>query len=859
MAGYPIRIAFNAGNGIQEFAGVENLPYLYHIHYGIVQVTKAATAPPVTTDGNGDFLAISSTAATSGTLTDPGAGVLLQIPTIWNPHDKLSSRGATVSGVNLYPTQFQLVADSTSPDAIGTANYDKYYAYGVGGNTILTGTTLSTINATVRQSYNADPTSPNFTGAFAAQPSYTSANKGGRASAFALSAANTAMTFTVNSSTDPNGTLFREPTLLFKTGYANLASQNSLLTAGLTAFNTTATSPSSPLNTISPEPAPPAIPFTGIYMGVIPLRWIAMVSGTIPYTITAMAAQSARYNQNPASTPGNDDVKQCFLTYRMQYKDASGNWQTYDTKYVNTYQTGNALGTMSFQYNGSLGILIGYTENGSVQGGKTGFCDPRTSRFGMINSQVFTALSDDEWGVPGPESIRNSDWSHNYTLGHPYDWSRGYIDPANGILTSDRPEQGMGYMFFKGGGGTQSTNWNPFAQSTSGWLLQKALLNPNPYCLRPGMMTQNDPDFDPTTVPKRYLSDSKGATSASPQYYSDADGVVRRAMGAYVRNGTNNNFNLSAANGMDMTQSTTIGLPMARAIDYAPGNIPAKYNYSGGSYPANGIVPDTSQAQNQFQSRPMILHRPFRSVAELGYTFSGTPWRNLDFFTPESGNPGLLDIFCINDTNDVNGLVAGRVNLNTRQAPVLQAILAGAYKDEARATNASPLILSSSEAGVVANALVTRSTLGNANTPGSKAAPLMNVGDLVGKWTASVAVSALPAAAPAYTLNDGSKSYDGFTKDIDTFIYGPSGTNTDFSSNNIQRFHEAPIRALASAGQARVWNLLIDLVAQTGRYPVTASDPAKFLVEGEQHYWVHVAIDRYTGKILDKQVEVVKE
>jgi hypothetical protein len=30
-------------------------------------------------------------------------------------------------------------------------------------------------------------------------------------------------------------------------------------------------------------------------------------------------------------------------------------------------------------------------------------------------------------------------------------------------------------------------------------------------------------------------------------------------------------------------------------------------------------------------------------------------------------------------------------------------------------------------------------------------------------------------------------------------------------------------------------------------------------VEGEQRYWVHVGIDRFTGKIIDKQVEVVKE
>jgi hypothetical protein len=32
---------------------------------------------------------------------------------------------------------------------------------------------------------------------------------------------------------------------------------------------------------------------------------------------------------------------------------------------------------------------------------------------------------------------------------------------------------------------------------------------------------------------------------------------------------------------------------------------------------------------------------------------------------------------------------------------------------------------------------------------------------------------------------------------------------------------------------------------------------SNFLVEGEQHYWVHVAIDRFTGQVIDKQMEVV--
>jgi hypothetical protein len=63
-----------------------------------------------------------------------------------------------------------------------------------------------------------------------------------------------------------------------------------------------------------------------------------------------------------------------------------------------------------------------------------------------------------------------------------------------------------------------------------------------------------------------------------------------------------------------------------------------------------------------------------------------------------------------------------------------------------------------------------------------------------------------------------------------------------------------------SVSQTRVWNALIDVVAQSGRFkPNATSLQSDFIVEGERHYWVHVAIDRFTGQVLDKQIEVVKE
>ena len=67
------------------------------------------------------------------------------------------------------------------------------------------------------------------------------------------------------------------------------------------------------------------------------------------------------------------------------------------------------------------------------------------------------------------------------------------------------------------------------------------------------------------------------------------------------------------------------------------------------------------------------------------------------------------------------------------------------------------------------------------------------------------------------------------------------------------------MRALSDAGQAGTWNLLIDIVAQSGRYPVNATGLNDFVVDGEGNYWVHVAIDRSTGQVIDEKIETVNQ
>src|SRR2546427_6510162 len=82
---------------------------------------------------------------------------------------------------------------------------------------------------------------------------------------------------------------------------------------------------------------------------------------------------------------------------------------------------------------------------------------------------------------------------------------------------------------------------------------------------------------------------------------------------------------------------------------------------------------------------------------------------------------------------------------------------------------------------------------------------------------------------------------------------------TSQNNQTVKARREVVPRAISSVSQTRVWNVLIDVVAQSGRYAPGETNLTKFNVEGQQHYWIHVAIDRFTGQVLDKQIEVVNE
>jgi len=51
----------------------------------------------------------------------------------------------------------------------------------------------------------------------------------------------------------------------------------------------------------------------------------------------------------------------------------------------------------------------------------------------------------------------------------------------------------------------------------------------------------------------------------------------------------------------------------------------------------------------------------------------------------------------------------------------------------------------------------------------------------------------------------------------------------------------------------------VDAVTAYDQNACSIGQANKFVVQGEQHYWVHVAIDRFTNQVIDKQIEVVNE
>lgn len=230
--------------------------------------------------------------------------------------------------------------------------------------------------------------------------------------------------------------------------------------------------------------------------------------------------------------------------------------------------------------------------------------------------------------------------------------------------------------------------------------------------------------------------------------------------------------------------------------------------------------------------RPVILNRPFRSVAELAFAFRGTPWRDIDFLHPASPDAALLDVFCLHEdpadeqrAADDPGwrsprVVAGRVNLNSAPQEVVAALISGAARDQGN-------FIPPAEAATLAKEFVSR-----IRSQDAAGGPLLSKAQLVSRPTATM-------GKPAGLVNMLS---DRFTKAED---------------RSIKSRREALTRALADGTTVRSWCFTLDLVVQSGSLPPGAASLENFQAAAERRYWIHFAVDRIRAELLDVQRELV--
>ena len=219
---------------------------------------------------------------------------------------------------------------------------------------------------------------------------------------------------------------------------------------------------------------------------------------------------------------------------------------------------------------------------------------------------------------------------------------------------------------------------------------------------------------------------------------------------------------------------------------------------------------------------PIVIDHAFTTTAERGYGLkteeSFTP---LDLHTSGTNESALLDFFTYNPI-DHSYPRAGIVNLNTKNAPVLAAILQMSLKkdfDQYPAPSPSPTpAIRHSEALAAAQAIV--------NATSATGGAAVNRSDISRLTDAVVAAGAIDVSS----LNPGEEQDKG---------------------------KEAIARALSEVTQARTWNLFIDVIAQTGQYAPDATNVTqadKFVVQGEKRYWLRIALGR---DLVSSQVDVL--
>jgi len=801
---YPTQISLNNGTTTQTFSGDEDLPYFYRYH--LFSVVDQLPSPLLKTTDAGSFTVSNTgsvtTTGVSGTatwsVTNTGTAPWTYAP----PHSSKTALGSAGEAVYMYIPD---VWNPHDPNNVITSATNRPTAYRIVATTTdpLGATPQWSIAAQSRPSVggadNRDSVLPST--AYPTSPSGT------------LTAATSTLQFS-----DDAGLAFREPTLLWRS--------TAPTGVNLTAIGT-AVGPVTDVNT--------GQKYYGIIGGKAPISVQATYTSTPPQAMDGTYVFQSTSITSVTSTPSGAYPQ---ITFSLQFQDAYGQWIPYDVKYPDLHGMSAPnliVNTADYTTNNSWKNPL---LNGQLSDHASGF-DPRSGRFGIgtessmgnLTPSTATYLLEanaSSYLLTNTSSHNDSMMTDPFTImetNRPRADAGNKVNYSNPGMTSD-PGRSAQIRWFSGTGFSAS-NGSIYNTTT-----------PSEF---DGMLSQNNPNVS--------ILARDNATLVH-LYYEDPDGVARRAMGAYATMST-----ATPATPLVVSTQTTnnnnpdkIGLPMATVENFGA--------------PDTGIGTYKAITNFQAQSRPLVLNRPFRNVAEMSYSFRGTPWKNIDFFTPESGDAALLDTFCLNEP-PANGIAAGKVDLNTRQTPVIKALVSGAYYDENKNSYAdagsiaptySTAPLTSTEAGNVATKLIGITT----DTTNAWRGPFTNVSNLVGRYVANPGSigSNTDLFSFTETITGSTSVYAGLSAALDSSVYTQGTSGTGYK---VQRFREAGIRPLADAGQVRVWNLLIDVVVQTGRYPTSASGLDQFVVDGEKRIWLHVAIDRFTGTVIDKQVEVVTQ
>ena len=449
---YPTRIEIGVPGSsgyFRSFFGVKDLPYFYrYLHFMVVDTLPVDTA--ASHPGTSTFIGKAQSGIATGSVTTPGDAAYVIAAEVWNPHDP---SGVLTSPTNR-PTLFRLTATSDDPLSV-----------------------LNPAQAALTPVWKLGTSDD-------AQPTLF------RSTPAALNAANTAMTFS-----DANGSLFREPTMLWKPNLP-LGSNLNAPFGTLTEANTT------------------------------PRKYCGVIGGKVPAEVVSSGTiyQVGQVNPNNNNIPSGGWQQ---LTFMLEYQDPLGNWIPYDVKYPDLHglYSPTAIVNSADYTNGSYEDPF---NNDQVGDHASGF-DPRTARFGVGTETSLGEVSSGTQADGGPkvpyvlEPTANANFNAS-TLAQ-------YTAIGNSGFTIQETQRSRGDK------GDQTNYSNPCMTSNPGKMFQMRWFSGVGLNAAGGAADQTTPlEFDGLLSENdsllTFLARDKSTTAHF--YFEDADGVNRRAMGAYA-------------------------------------------------------------------------------------------------------------------------------------------------------------------------------------------------------------------------------------------------------------------------------------------------------------------------------------